>query len=86
MIYEELHPETKHGVNQHSSTRQVGGSSDRFTTETASATGKSERVVQRDAERALLSIGLADGRDAGRVLMEEGLAQPWPNVGNVWCE
>jgi micrococcal nuclease len=37
-------------------------------------------------KRALLSIGLADGRDAGRVLMEEGLAQPWPNVGNVWCD
>jgi micrococcal nuclease len=37
------------------------------------------------SKRALLSISLADGRDAGRVLIEEGLAQPWPNVGNVWC-
>ncbi|WP_374989952.1 thermonuclease family protein [Rhizobium sp. TH2] len=37
-------------------------------------------------KRALLSVTLPDGRDAGRVLIEEGLAQPWPNVGNVWCE
>ena len=36
-------------------------------------------------KRALLSISLADGRDAGRVLIEEGLAQPWPNSGNKWC-
>lgn len=52
-IYEELHPETKHGVNQHSSSRQVGDSSEseRFTADTAKATGKSERAVQRDAER-----------------------------------
>jgi len=53
VIYEELHPETKHGVNQHTSSRQLGDSSesDRFTTETAAATCKSERAVQRDAER-----------------------------------
>lgn len=37
------------------------------------------------SKRALLSISLADGRDAGRVLIDEGLAQPWPNVGNIWC-
>ena len=35
--------------------------------------------------RALSVIKLADGRDAGQVLIEEGLAQPWPNTGNVWC-
>lgn len=23
--------------------------------------------------------------DLGAILMSEGLAQPWPNVGNVWC-
>jgi ParB-like chromosome segregation protein Spo0J len=49
--YERKHPETKHGVNQHSSSRQVGDSSDRFTTDTAAKTGQSERSVQRDAER-----------------------------------
>ena len=36
--------------------------------------------------RALVRIRLADGRDAGKVLLEEKLAQPWPNSGNVWCE
>jgi ParB/RepB/Spo0J family partition protein len=50
-IYEELHPETAHGVNQHSSSRQLGDSSERFTSDTAKVTGQSERKVQRDAER-----------------------------------
>ncbi len=35
--------------------------------------------------RALVRIALADGRDAGKVLLKEGLAQPWANSGNVWC-
>ncbi|MCQ8781744.1 thermonuclease family protein [Mangrovibrevibacter kandeliae] len=35
--------------------------------------------------RMLARIQFADGRDAGDVLMSEGLAQPWPNKGNVWC-
>ena len=35
--------------------------------------------------RALVTITLADGRDAGNVLLGEGLAQPWPNSGNIWC-
>jgi ParB/RepB/Spo0J family partition protein len=49
-IYLELHPETAHGENQWS--RQVGEpTAERFTAETANAIGKSERTVQRDAER-----------------------------------
>lgn len=36
--------------------------------------------------RALVDVQLADGRDAGAVLISEGLAQPWPNTGNIWCE
>lgn len=28
---------------------------------------------------------LPDGRDSGRVLLREGLAQLWPNKENVWC-
>lgn len=35
--------------------------------------------------RALVDVVLNDGRDAGAVLIGEGLAQPWPNRGNVWC-
>ncbi len=35
--------------------------------------------------RELVTITLSDGRDAGDVLIAEGLAQPWPNRGNVWC-
>ena len=35
--------------------------------------------------RALVTITLSDGRDAGEVLLKEGLAQPWPNHGNPWC-
>jgi ParB family chromosome partitioning protein len=49
--YEALHPETRHGVNQHSSSRQLGDSSSRFTADTAARTGQSERAVQRDATR-----------------------------------
>ncbi|MFA5900304.1 MAG: thermonuclease family protein [Hyphomicrobium sp.] len=35
--------------------------------------------------RALVDIALPDGRDAGQILKEEGLAQKWPNRGNIWC-
>lgn len=54
-IYEALHPETRHEGfkgNQHTGSRQLGDNhTDRFTVSTAAATGKSERAVQRDAER-----------------------------------
>lgn len=36
-------------------------------------------------DRAIVTITLADGRDAGETLLAEGLAQPWPNTGNIWC-
>jgi endonuclease YncB( thermonuclease family) len=36
--------------------------------------------------RDLVTITLPDGRDAGEVLIDEGLAQRWPNEGNRWCE
>ncbi|WP_407529400.1 ParB/RepB/Spo0J family partition protein [Methylobacterium oryzisoli] len=53
-IYEELHPGTGHGSPGVS--RQVGdirdrSDADRFTAETAGVTGRSERAIQRDAER-----------------------------------
>jgi len=53
-IYEALHPETKHGTNQHESSRKICDSStgaDRFSADTAAKTGRSERSVQLDAER-----------------------------------
>ncbi len=49
-IYEELHPATKHGGVRTEASRQLGDLN-RFSAETASVTGKSERVVQRDASR-----------------------------------
>ncbi|GGD12852.1 hypothetical protein GCM10011335_14620 [Aureimonas glaciei] len=36
--------------------------------------------------RALVTITLGDGRDAGQVLIDEGLSQAWPNSGNPWCD
>ncbi|WP_185982802.1 thermonuclease family protein [Aureimonas mangrovi] len=36
-------------------------------------------------DRELVVITLADGRDAGEILIAEGLAQSWPNSGNPWC-
>jgi endonuclease YncB( thermonuclease family) len=36
--------------------------------------------------RNLVHVVLSDGRDAGKVLVKEGLAQPWPNRGNKWCD
>lgn len=51
--YEALHPETRHGAGLNgglNTSRQVGDTS-RFTKDTASRTGKSERAVQRDATR-----------------------------------
>ena len=35
--------------------------------------------------RVLVSVRLKDGRNAGDVLIQEGLAQRWPNSGNPWC-
>lgn len=36
-------------------------------------------------ERDLVKIRLADAQDAGRVLLEEGLAVEWPHAPGVWC-
>lgn len=46
-------------------------------------TGGKDLTSQR---RDLVRIVLPDGRDAGKVLLREGLAQPWPNKGNIWCD
>lgn len=44
--------------------------------------GEKDRTSDR---RSLVRVILPDGRDAGEVLIHEGLAQPWPNKGNIWC-
>ena len=62
-LYEILQPETVNGSNQHSRVRQFGEANDRFTTDTAERTGRSERAVQRDAAR-----GEALGADLGPTL------------------
>lgn len=69
-IYEELHPETKHGGDRSEPSRQVGDlkEADRFTVETAAATGKSERSVQRDAERGAKVIDEVKNLIAGTEL------------------
>ncbi|KQQ37203.1 hypothetical protein ASG19_12755 [Rhizobium sp. Leaf306] len=45
--------------------------------------GTEDRTSDR---RNLVHIILPDGRDAGNVLIQEGLAQQWPNKGDRWCE
>jgi ParB family chromosome partitioning protein len=68
-IYEELHPETKHGANQH--TRGVDNlatPADRFTSVTADATGKDERTIRRAAAR-----GEAVGDEPGLAVSDESL-------------
>lgn len=50
-LYEQLHPEATHGGSR-KSTRQIGDlRSERFTKATATATGRSERAIQRLATR-----------------------------------
>lgn len=50
--YEAKHEETRHGANQHTRSRKLCDSSPpRFTEDTSLKTGRSERIVQMDAER-----------------------------------
>lgn len=50
------------------------------------SSGYTMRVTGTDRyDRQLVVVTLADGRDVGEVLIDEGLAQPWPNSGNPWC-
>lgn len=35
--------------------------------------------------RELVNVRLQSGQDAGQILIQDGLAQPWPNEGNIWC-
>jgi N6-adenosine-specific RNA methylase IME4 len=64
-LYEKLHPATKHGGNQGAGgkfepSRQNGDTADRFTRDAAKKTGRSERTIQREAERAAKVADLAD--------------------------
>jgi ParB family transcriptional regulator, chromosome partitioning protein len=51
VIYEELHPQTKHGANAGPSGQFVHTGNASFVTATAAATGKSERSIRRAAAR-----------------------------------
>ena len=67
--YEALHPETKHGENQHTRSRQVGDNhAGRFTADTAARTGQSERSVQRDAARQKYSRNSASNTRPSRLV------------------
>jgi hypothetical protein len=79
--YEALHPETRneafHGNQHKSGVRQLGEEqSARFTADTATKTGQSERVVQRDAARGkniapeVLTQIVGTKMDTGRTLDE----------------
>jgi ParB family transcriptional regulator, chromosome partitioning protein len=62
-VYEEVHPETKHGGARRGLSCQLGHlKPDRFTAVTAAKTGKPERTIRRDAAR-----GKALGPDLDRI-------------------
>jgi micrococcal nuclease len=46
--------------------------------------GKADGKGKRS--QRLVDIVLPDGRDVASILIQERLAQPWPNSGNVWCD
>jgi len=35
--------------------------------------------------RYLVDVILSNGQNASEILKQEGLAQNWPNSGNIWC-
>ena len=62
-LYEKLHPQTKRGGDRKSAnakSNRQNGDLKRFTKDAANKTGRSERTVQREIERAAKIIGLAD--------------------------
>jgi ParB/RepB/Spo0J family partition protein len=63
-LYEKLYPETKLGGDRKSakvkSSRQNGELKSRFTKDAANKTGRSERTIQREVERAAKIVDLAD--------------------------
>jgi N6-adenosine-specific RNA methylase IME4 len=50
-LYEQLHPETRLGQNQHTRVRKLCEPTDRFTADAAAKTGRSERAIQLEAKR-----------------------------------
>jgi hypothetical protein len=61
-LYEQKHPETKHGVNQFTEerNRQIGETVDRYTKDAAKKTGASERSIQRHVARGERISNIAD--------------------------
>lgn len=56
--YEALHPETKREatLKQNAPSRQVGETAGRFTADTATKTGESERTVQRTLSQVIVLL------------------------------
>lgn len=77
-IYLALHPETRHGENQHSRSRNNCDSSPRFSADTASKTGQSERAIQQAAmigERLGKLVFDVDGTELNTITGLEELAR-----------
>lgn len=81
-IYETLFPETRHGAigGGHPRQSRQNGDSDRFTKETAAASGKSERVVQRMGLAALALWG--DERPSSLCVREGAILAPLIKVAS----
>ena len=54
----------------------------------ALAAGRVELATRWETGRygRLLGDVLVNGQDLGAQLIAEGLAQKWPNTGNIWCD
>jgi len=86
VIYETLHPETKHGAVGRNHPRQSGhddhSETPRFSTETATKTGISERSVRRSAQIGAMPIEVRDAvRDTPLADNQQELLKLAPDRG-----
>jgi len=93
-LYEEKHPETKHGANQHSRSGSNFRSSPavNFAASTAAAIGKNERVVRPDVQRGTdiseeaLSLVTRTPLDNTKYLNELMRTPKAEQVARVYCD
>lgn len=71
-LYEKLHPEAKHGANQHTGGVGKFANSSRFTAEVAEKLGISESVIQRSVRRYMRLAPDVRGLIAGTWLADHG--------------